>query len=148
MKRGKKIGLILLGVFVVMQFFRITKTNVPVVASNDFIEITNPSPEVKEILKSACYDCHSNESRYPWYSEVAPVSWWLQHHIDEGKEHLNFSIWGTYSEKRADHKLEECAEEVEEGEMPLNSYTWTHSDARLTAEQKELMEDFFNSLRK
>lgn len=131
-----------------MQFFRITKTNAPIVVSNDFITINNPTSEVTSLLKSACYDCHSNESRYPWYSEVAPISWWLQDHIDEGKEHLNFSIWGTYSDKRADHKLEECAEEVEEGEMPLDSYTWTHNDANLSAEQRELLEDFFNSLRK
>lgn len=148
MKIGKKILLILLGVFVVMQFFRITKTNATVVASNDFISITQPNAEVKALLESACYDCHSNQTRYPWYSEVAPVSWWLQHHVDEGKEHLNFSEWGTYSEKRSDHKLEECAEEVEHGEMPLDSYTWTHSDAKLTAEQRELLEDFFTSLRK
>lgn len=148
MKTGKKILLILLGVFVVMQFFRITKTNAPVVASNDFITITNPNTEIRTLLESACYDCHSNQTRYPWYAEVAPVSWWLQDHVNEGKEHLNFSVWGTYSDKRADHKLEECAEEVEHAEMPLNSYTWTHSDAKLTAEQRELLEDFFNALRK
>lgn len=148
MKRGKKILLVLLVVFVIMQFFRITSTNEPIIVSNDFISLTNPTTEVKTLLKSACYDCHSNQTRYPWYSEVAPVSWWLQHHVNEGKEHLNFSEWGTYSEKKSDHKLEECAEEVEEGEMPLNSYTWAHGDAKLTAEQRALLEDFFKSLRK
>lgn len=148
MKRVKKILIVLLVVFVIMQFFRITSTNAPVVVANDFISLTNPTSEVKTLLKSACYDCHSNQTRYPWYSEVAPVSWWLQDHVDEGKEHLNFSIWGTYSAKRSDHKLEECAEEVEEGEMPLDSYTWSHGDAKLTAEQRKLLEGFFKSLRK
>lgn len=143
----KKILLVLLAAFIVMQFFRIDTTNPTFEAKNDFIAMTNPPEEVTQILRAACYDCHSHETKYPWYSQVAPISWWVKHHIDEGKEHLNFSEWGTYSEKKADHKLEECAEEVEEGEMPLDSYTWVHGEAKLSIDQKETLEDFFNGLR-
>jgi len=132
----KKIVLGLLIIVVVMQFFRIDKTNPEVNIADDFIAITNPPEEIATILKTSCYDCHSNESSYPWYSNIAPISWWLKHHLNEGREELNFSEWNTYSEKRKDHKLEELAEEVEEGEMPLNSYTWTHSNANLSVDQK------------
>ena len=143
----KKILLALLVLFVLIQFFRIDKTVPEFDRSKDFMEITQPVAEVREILNVACYDCHSHETRYPWYSQVAPVSWWVKHHIDDGKKHLNFSEWGLYSEKKADHKLDECVEEVEEGKMPLNSYTWTHGDADLSKEQKKLLVDFFVGLR-
>lgn len=145
-KIGKKILIGLLAVFLIMQFFRIDKTNPAVVAELDFLEIHKPSVEIKALIKSACYDCHSNQTVYPWYSNVAPVSWFLEHHIEEGREHLNFSEWGNYAEGKRNHKLDECAEEVEEGEMPLASYTWTHGDAKLSAEQKETLEDWFKSL--
>lgn len=145
-KIGKKILIGLLAVFIVMQFFRIDKTNPPVVAELDFLEMHAPSNEVKTLMENACYDCHSNKTEYPWYSNVAPVSWFLSHHIEEGREHLNFSEWGNYPEEKRNHKLDECAEEVEEGEMPLASYTWTHGDAKLSAEQKETLETWFKSL--
>lgn len=141
----KRILLVLLLAFVVMQFFRIDKTNPPVVEADDFISITQPSAEVEKILRTACYDCHSNETVYPWYSNIAPVSWMLEDHIEEGREHLNFSKWGTFELKKQNHKLDECAEEVEEGEMPLNSYTWTHGDASLSDKQKKTLADWFKS---
>lgn len=141
----KRILLVLLLAFVVMQFFRIDKTNPPVVEADDFISITQPSAEVEKILRTACYDCHSNETVYPWYSNIAPVSWMLEDHIEEGREHLNFSKWGTFELKKQNHKLDECAEEVEEGEMPLNSYTWTHGDASLSDKQKKTLADWFES---
>ncbi len=141
----KKILLVLLAVFVVMQFFRIDKTNPAVVKSNDFIAVTAPPADVEKILRTACYDCHSNETVYPWYSNVAPVSWMLEHHVEEGREHLNFSEWGSFPLKKQNHKLHECAEEVEEGEMPINSYTWTHGDASLSAAQKKTLADWFEA---
>lgn len=141
----KRLLLVLLGVFVVLQFFRIDKTNPPVVKEQDFIAITAPPDNIETILRAACYDCHSNETRYPWYSNVAPVSWWLKHHVDEGREHLNFSAWGTFPLKKQDHKLDECAEEVEEGEMPMSSYTITHGDAKLSDAQKKELAQWFKS---
>lgn len=142
----KRILLVLLLIFVVMQFFRIDKTNPPVVEGEDFIAVAQPDAEMEKILRSACYDCHSNETNYPWYSNVAPVSWMLKDHIEEGREHLNFSKWGSFPLKKQNHKLHECAEEVEEGEMPLNSYTWTHGDASLSSAQKEKLAAWFESL--
>lgn len=132
----KKIGYTLLIVIIVIQFFRIDKTNPVVDYEMDFIKINLPSEKVAAILKTTCYDCHSNESKYPWYSNFAPVSWWVKDHINEGREELNFSEWGTYTEKRKEHKLEEIIEMVDEGEMPLKSYTWMHNESKLNAEQK------------
>lgn len=142
-----KIIFSLILIFVGMQFFRIDTTNPKVEPFNDFISINNCSSEITGILKAACYDCHSNETSYPWYSQIAPVSWWLKDHINDGRKHLNFSNWGEYSSKKADHKLDECVEEIEEGEMPLNSYTWTHRNAKLSSDQKEQLMSYFTSLR-
>lgn len=142
----KKIGWVFIFLLVAIQFVRINKENPTFDSANDLLVMSNPSAEIKELMKSACYDCHSNETTYPWYSNVAPVSWWLEHHVEEGREHLNFSEWGTYSVKKANHKLDECAEEVEEGEMPLDSYTWTHADAELSQEQRHNLEVWFKSL--
>lgn len=143
----KKILLALLVVVIAIQLVPVNRDNPPVNAEQDFITMTKPTPEVAAILKSACYDCHSNETRYPWYSRIAPVSWWLKDHINEGREELNFSVWGTYKAKRIDHKLKEAAELVNEGEMPMDSYTWMHADARLTADQKKTLTTWFTSLR-
>lgn len=135
----KNILLVLLGLLLVLQFIR-PDTSVPTVeADQDLCEMLQPPAEVETLLKNACYDCHSYETRYPWYSQIVPVSWWLNNHVQEGREHLNFSTFGTLSPRNRAEALEEAAEEVEEGEMPLNSYTWTHADARLSAEQKNAL---------
>jgi hypothetical protein len=91
---------------------------------------------VKSILERSCYDCHSNHTRYPWYSNIQPVAWWLQHHIDEGKEHLNFSAFKTYTPAEMDHKLKEIEEVIEENEMPLWSYRLIHQKAKLSEAEK------------
>jgi len=139
----KRFLLALLLVFIVMQFFRADRDNPKFVASNDFITMTDPPKEIESLLRNACYDCHSNETRYPWYSNVAPISWWMQDHVEEGREHLNFSNWGTFVLKKQNHKLHECAEEVEESEMPLSSYTWTHGDAKLSDKQRKDLAKWF-----
>lgn len=144
---GKKILLGLLAIFIIMQFFRIDKTNPPSDPAKDFLAISGASPEVGSLLKNACFDCHSNYTKYPWYTNIAPASWWIKGHINEGKEHLNFSEWGDYSKKKADHKLEECYEEVEERHMPLQSYTYLHPEAKLSDEQVQLLVDFFKEQR-
>ena len=135
MKIVKKIAIILLIVLVGMQFYRPDKN----ISGGDYVAAfeteTKPSPEVKEILKTACYDCHSANTKYPWYNNIAPVSYWLADHIEDGREHLDFSDWENYDAKKKDHKLEEVIEEVKEGEMPLNEYTWTHAEADLSQEQ-------------
>jgi cytochrome c551/c552 len=141
----KRIGIAFIVLFIVIQVFRINKTITPVNEQTDFMAVTQTNPEVATILKNACYDCHSNQPTYPWYTNVAPVSWWIKNHINEGSKHLNFSIWQTYTVKRKDHKLEECVEMIEEGEMPMNSYTWMHPEAKLTDAQKQLLIDWFKA---
>lgn len=132
----KKIGLSLLVIIVVLQFFQIDKSNPTSDPSSDVLAHFPANEEVTGILKSACYDCHSDQTRYPWYAYITPVNYWIKGHIDEGREHLNFSDWSSYSPKKADHKLDEVIESMEEGWMPLESYTITHGDAKLTAEQR------------
>jgi hypothetical protein len=141
----KRVGIAFIVLFIVIQVFRINKTITPVNEQTDFIAVTQTNPEVATILKNACYDCHSNQPTYPWYTSIAPVSWWIKNHINEGSKHLNFSIWQTYTVKRKDHKLEECVEMIEEGEMPMNSYTWMHPEAKLTDAQKQLLIDWFKA---
>lgn len=137
MKIGKKIGWGLLLVFVGMQFYRPVKNEDTSNHLEAFLQETKPPSEVEHLLKTSCYDCHSNHTVYPWYNQVAPVSYWLADHVKDGKRHLNFSAWSSYDAKKKDHKLEEVIETVKEGEMPLKEYTWTHSQARLTQEQRE-----------
>ncbi|MCB9049580.1 MAG: heme-binding domain-containing protein [Lewinellaceae bacterium] len=139
----KWVGLALLAVLVAIQFFGIDKTNPPVNANEDFITLAAPPADVAQILKNACYDCHSHETAYPWYTNIEPVSWWIGRHIEEGREHLNFSIWGTYDAEKKAHKAEECGEEVEKGEMPLKSYLPMHPEARLSDAQRERLSAWF-----
>lgn len=136
-----KIVLLVFAVLLVgAQFVRPAKNLAPGTPGPDDLTVLRPpSAEVKAVLERACYDCHSNHTRYPWYAEIQPVGWWLANHVKEGKAHLNFSTFGTYPAKRQTRKLNELIDEVEEGNMPLTSYTLTHADARLTpAEIKAL----------
>ncbi|AXT58508.1 cytochrome C [Aquimarina sp. AD1] len=142
----KKVGLLLLVVLVIMQFVRPDKNESGYESVAYFENDTKPTEKVKEILKSNCYDCHSNQTIYPWYAEIAPVSYWLADHVEEGKEHFNVSDWEGYSDKKKDHKLDELIEEVEEGEMPLSSYTWIHGD--LEKEEMEVLINWTRELRK
>ena len=122
-------------VFIAMQFYRPEKNISHGDHSLTFLEETNPPESVRSVLKESCYDCHSDNTIYPWYNNIAPVSYWMADHIKEGKEHLNFSDWKNYSRGEKDHKLEELINEVSEGKMPLKEYTWTHENAALSQEQ-------------
>ena len=122
---------------VVIQFVRPEKNQGGYETITAFETETKPSEEVAQILKQNCYDCHSAQTEYPWYAEIAPISMWLDDHIEDGSKHFNVSEWSTYSAKKKDHKLDELIEEVEEGEMPLDSYTWIHGN--LSPEDKELL---------
>ena len=143
----KYTGLGLLVIFIIAQFFQVSKTNPEVIAEKDFINMVKPTEAISKVLKTACYDCHSHETRYPWYTYVVPVGHWIKNHVKQGTKHLNFSVWGDYSAKKADHKLEECVEFVEEKKMPLNSYTITHRDAILSESDRIMLIQFFNGLR-
>ena len=133
----KYIGLLLLLVFVVMQFIRPDKNKGGLERITAFKNDTKPSDDVFMILKQNCFDCHSDSIKYPWYAEIAPISYWLADHVKEAKGDFNMSAWETYSTKKKDHKLEELIEEVEAGEMPLDSYTWMHG--KLSKEDQEIL---------
>jgi hypothetical protein len=117
------------------------------VSANDITRHYSIPENVQEILKRSCTDCHSNHTNYPWYSNIQPVGWWLQYHIDEGKHELNFSEFATYTPKRQHHKMEETIEMIEQNEMPLNSYLWIHHDAKLNDADKKTLIDWAGHLR-
>lgn len=131
MKIFKRILLILLIAFLAIQFVRPAK-NESTDKSKHISKLYAVPDDVNTILTKACNDCHTNNTVYPWYAAVQPVTWWLDDHIKEGKKHLNFDEYTTFSLRKQYHKMEEVVEQVKEKEMPLNSYTWVHSDAKLT----------------
>jgi hypothetical protein len=135
MKIIKKILVALLIVFIIMQFFGPDRNEGDMATVDAFLLETNPPSDVKSILETTCFDCHSDVTTYPWYNKITPVNYWLADHIEDGKKHFNASAWDSYSLKKKDHKMDELIEEVEEKEMPLESYTYTHGDANLTDEQ-------------
>ncbi|MCO6480949.1 MAG: heme-binding domain-containing protein [Phaeodactylibacter sp.] len=139
-------GLALLAALVIIQFFGIDKTNPPVNQSEEFMTLAAPPADVAQLIKDACYDCHSHETKYPWYTNIEPVSWWIKDHIEHGREHLNFSAWGAYDAEKKAHKAEECGEEVEKGKMPLKSYLPMHPEARLSDAQRERLSSWFMAL--
>jgi len=143
----KKILAGLVVLFVIIQFFTIDKTNPPVEAEIDMITVEQVPTQIVGILKTSCYDCHTNETVYPWYTNIAPVSWWIKKHIDDGRDELNFSEWGNYSLRRKDHKLDEIVEMVDETEMPLKSYLLAHGDASLSSEQKAMLVEWAKAVR-
>lgn len=147
MKIIKKLLIILLVAFVIAQFFGPEKNEGDLATIDAFLADTNPPEDVKAILKESCFDCHSDVTRYPWYNNITPVNYWLAEHVADGKKHFNVSAWQDYSVKKKDHKLEELIEMVEEKEMPLDSYTWTHSEANLTDAQRNSIMDWAKMVR-
>ncbi|RYD95522.1 MAG: cytochrome C [Sphingobacteriales bacterium] len=136
---AKRIFFGLLIVLVVIQFIRPERNTHPGRQATA-LGLQYPVPEqVGTILQKACNDCHSNNTRYPWYSNIQPVGWWLQHHVNEGKGKLNFDAFTSYSRRRQAKKMDETAELVEKGAMPLDSYTWIHKDAKLTATERSAL---------
>lgn len=131
---------------VIIQFFGIDKTNPPVNAGEEFMALAEPPADIAKLLKDACYDCHSHETEYPWYTNIEPVSWWIAGHINEARGHLNFSKWGAYDAEKMAHKAEECGEEVEKGKMPLKSYLPMHPEARLSDAQRKRLSSWFLAL--
>lgn len=140
MKKFLKITAIcLLAAFIFIQFFRPDFTN-PAVNQAETLEAATQIPEnVREILKRSCYDCHSNETIYPWYSKIQPSAWFLDDHIGAGRSELNFSVWNTYETRRKRRKLDEICEMAKDRSMPLPSYLWIHRDAQVSDEEINLL---------
>lgn len=144
----RKILLVLLVALLLIQFIRPTR-NISEGKSDNHLSNKYIVPaKVSGILEKACYDCHSNNTAYPWYTNIQPVGLWLQDHVNDGKKELNFSEFLTYSPKKARHKMDEVIEMVKEGEMPLKSYTLIHKNANLSSEEKTALTDWASTLMK
>ena len=137
MKFLKRTLLLLLVALVIIQFFRPEKNISASPSPNDITKNFSVPADVGQILAVSCNDCHSNNTRYPWYHSIQPVAWWLHDHVTEGKRHLNFNKYGMYNLRRQYHKFEEIIEMVKQDEMPLPSYLIGHRDAELSPEQKD-----------
>ena len=142
MKRLKKILSGLLIALIVIQFIQPVRNKSRELLSTDITKTINGPNNVQRILKTACYDCHSNNTSYPWYSRIQPFAWLLAKHIRNGKAELNFDDFGSYSQRRQISKLNGIANSIKDGTMPLTSYTMIHKNARLSKEDKTLLIDW------
>ena len=124
---------------VAIQFIPVSRTNPP--AQKEF---AGP-PDLMKLLKPACYNCHSHETTWPWYSRVAPVSWLIAHDVSAGRAKLDFSMWGQYAPTKQKTLLHMAADEVDSRDMPPKPYTWMHADARLTDDQVATLKDAFET---
>jgi hypothetical protein len=127
-------------VAVAIQLVPVDRSNPPVES-----EISAPEP-VRAILRKACYDCHSHETRWPWYAYVAPVSWYVHHDVEHAREHMNFSTWNLYDPDERREHFEEIDEEVSERAMPLPIYVSMHSEARLTSDERRTLTDWAEAM--
>lgn len=142
----KKILIGLLLLVVVMQLLQPMKNVSEGVSANDISHVYAVPVEVQLVLTEKCYDCHSNNTHYPWYIHIQPIGWWMASHIKEAKDHLNFSEFKTYDEEQTTDKLEEIEEEITEGTMPLKSYVWLHANAKVTPEETKAIAEWIHSL--
>ncbi len=146
MKNVKIILSVLLLVLIVLQFFRPEKNIEEGLNEADISYAIEVPAHIHKMLVEKCYDCHSNNTHYPWYFNFQPVAWWMADHIRHGKEEMNFSDFKNYSEKKANHKLEEISELIKDDEMPLPSYTLVHQSTKLTSEEKVAINAWIKSM--
>src|SRR5438552_6922106 len=144
----KRILLILIIILVAIQFIKPQKNIHPEAQTEDISTLYSVPADVDTILARACNDCHSNNTRYPWYNNVQPLTWFLNNHVNDGKEELNFNEFATYRLSKQYHKLEEVKEQIDKDEMPLSSYTLIHTDAKLTAADKDILINWSDGIRK
>lgn len=137
------LAVLVVAIVLVIQVIPVER-NVSTVPPGQSFEKTEKVPaNVAAILKVSCYDCHSNNSRYPWYSELQPGAWFMAQHIKKGKEELNFDEFNNYSKRRKKAKIKSIISQIEKDEMPLRSYRMMHGNARLSADEKKELLDFF-----
>ena len=122
----------MLAILVAIQLIRPARNQSAKISANDISNHYAVPAGVDSILKRSCNDCHTNNTNYPWYTNIQPIGLWMQNHVNEGKSHLNFSEFATYAPKRQHHKLEETIEMIHEKEMPLKSYLWIHRESKLS----------------
>ncbi len=138
----KKIFFILIGLFILIQFIRIDQNNPTIDQGKDFASIQTIPITVRTTVKQSCYDCHSNETVYPWYANVAPVSWWIKGHINDARSAINFSEWEKYTNEEKARKLINSVAYIKPDQMPLSSYVSQHPEAKLTAKNKKILMDW------
>lgn len=138
----KRILLIVLAAFAAAQFLRPDRSVPAIDPAQDMLTMTGAPPEVRDLVVGACYDCHSYATAYPWYVHITPVNFIMQHHINEGREHLNFSRWDKYAGSK---HAGECGEVIQEGEMPPGYYRLMHGHGRLSDAQKQQLAAWFNA---
>ena len=139
MKVLKKILLVLLVLFIVIQFIRPARNTSGQVLPTDITKTVAVPDKVLDILKNSCYDCHSNDTRYPWYVNIQPMGWMMARHVKNGKANLNFSEFGGYSQRKQANKLRAIGMSIMEGSMPISSYTILHTDAKLNPDDKKII---------
>ena len=146
MSLKKKIILGLAVILIGIQFFQPLRNQSDEVTSSHIERVYNVPQNVKAILTQSCYDCHSNNTRYPWYSRIQPGAWYMARHIKKGKEELNFSTFGEYSARKQRNKFRAMAGQVKDGEMPLSSYTLIHRNAVLSQDDKQVLINWFGTM--
>jgi hypothetical protein len=141
----KRLLLIILALFILIQFIKIEKND----SKNEMNAISTVMEipvEVNRIIQTSCADCHSNSTNYPWYNKIAPASWFLANHVNDGKEHLNFSEWTTYNKDQKQYIIKNLKEVLNEREMPLKSYVLVHKELGLSENQYQILYDWVNTI--
>lgn len=147
MKIFKIIAWLFLLAFVAIQFFPTERNQSEMVPKVDFLLVNNPPQNISAILQESCYDCHSNNTDYPWYNRIQPVAWYMEDHVKHGKSELNFNTWDELTDRRKKSKLKSIINQVKDDEMPLYSYTLIHRDAILSELEKTLLIDYMEQIR-
>lgn len=146
MKTLKILALIILVAFIGIQFIPTERNQSDFVPKTDFLLVHNTPENIGNLLMESCYDCHSNNTKYPWYNRVQPVAWFLEDHIIEGKKELNFSEWDEYSNRRKNSKLNSIISQITDDEMPLFSYTLLHREAVYSENEKKLVIEYMKQI--
>jgi len=144
-KTFKRILIVGLFAFVGIQFIPAELNQQTDVSRSDFSDVYDVTDNVMNILEASCYDCHSNNTNYPWYSQIQPIRMMMDYHVEDGKDELNFSEFGNYSERRKRNKLRAISEQIRESKMPISSYALMHQEARLTETDRELLIDWIDN---
>lgn len=148
MKTAKKIIFWTLVAFALIQFFPIDRTNKPVDSAANFVDARKTPEKIRKLLKNACYDCHSNETVYPKYAFIAPVSWSVKSHVNEGREHLNFSTWETYNKDLKENMITKSIQTIQSKAMPMPGYIVYHKEANLSEAERALLVQYFEEMLK
>lgn len=145
---GKRIGIMVLVILAAIQLIPVARTNPAVDGANSLLGANAAPPEIAEILQRSCQDCHSNRTKWPWYSHVAPVSWVVAGDVSGARRQMNLDEWGTYSVEKRQSKLTKICEELKSGDMPDTKYLLIHRSAKLTAQQRATLCDWAEATRK